>query len=1013
MSNPLPMLTLTIICATLWLTGGAGGTGTDSSSSTGCIPSERSALLSFKKGITRDKTNRLGSWHGQDCCRWRGVTCSNRTGNILMLNLAYPINSPDGSYIDPCGDSRTLVGEISPSLLLLRQLEHIDLSWNCLLGPNGRMPSFLGSMKNLRYLNFSRVPFKGSVPPQLGNLSKLQYLDLGSPYYKYDMYSKDITWLTNLPLLQYLGMDSVNLSGIAGDWPHILNMLPSLRVISLSFCSLGSANQSIAYFNLTKLEKLDLSFNNFDHTYRSNWFWRARSLKHLVLEDTGLFGELPDALGNLTSLVVLDLSGNVNMTITQGLKNLCGLEILDLTVSSISIDIAELMDRLPLCTRENLQLQELLLGYNSFTGILPSSIGYFRSLRILQLNHNNLRGSVPTEIGTLTNLTSLYLSNNNLSGSVPTEIGTLTNLTYLDLSNNNLSGSVPTEIGTLTNLTSLYLSNNNLGGVIMEEHFVGLMNLKEIDLSFNTLSLVVDADWIQPFRLESVGFASCHLGPLFPVWLHQQLLHITKLDISSTGLVGNIPDWFWSFSKAASLDMSYNQLNGNLPTDMSGMAFLELNLGSNNLTGQMPPFPRNIRKLDISNNSFSDIMPHKIEAPLLEILVVSSNQIGGTIPESICKLNFLSYLDLSNNLLEGEIPQCSNIRFLSFLLLSNNSLSGTFPAFLQNYTNMQLLDLAWNNLSGRLPSWLWELYSLQFLRLSHNSFSGNIPSELTSLSNLQYLDLSGNYFSGVIPPHLSNLTGMTIKGYDPLPLDPARNILIYVDGELDGVDQFNDIWLVMTKGQQLKYSREIVYFVSIDLSGNYLTGEIPLGITSLDALMNLNLSSNQLGGKIPNNIGAMRSLASLDLSINKLSGEIPWSLSNLTSLSYMNLSYNNLSGRIPSGRQLDTLNVDNPSLMYIGNSGLCGPPLQNNCSGNGSFMTDYHRTNRQKFEPASFYFGLVLGFVVGLWMVFCALLFINTRRVAYFGLLDKLYDKIYVFVAVKWASMTMSAAAAE
>jgi hypothetical protein len=457
--------------------------------------------------------------------------------------------------------------------------------------------------------------------------------------------------------------------------------------------------------------------------------------------------------------------------------------------------------------------------------------------------------------------------------------------------------------------------------------------------------------------------------------------------------------------------MSYNQLNGNLPTDMSGMAFLELNLGSNNLTGQMPPFPRNIRKLDISNNSFSDIMPHKIEAPLLEILVVSSNQIGGTIPESICKLNFLSYLDLSNNLLEGEIPQCSNIRFLSFLLLSNNSLSGTFPAFLQNYTNMQLLDLAWNNLSGRLPSWLWELYSLQFLRLSHNSFSGNIPSELTSLSNLQYLDLSGNYFSGVIPPHLSNLTGMTIKGYDPLPLDPARNILIYVDGELDGVDQFNDIWLVMTKGQQLKYSREIVYFVSIDLSGNYLTGEIPLGITSLDALMNLNLSSNQLGGKIPNNIGAMRSLASLDLSINKLSGEIPWSLSNLTSLSYMNLSYNNLSGRIPSGPQLDTLNADNPSLMYIGNSGLCGAPLLNNCSGNGSFMPGYHRTNRRKFDPTSFHFSLVLGLVVGLWTVFCALLFINTWRVAYLGLLDKLYDKIYVFVAVKWASMTMSAAA--
>jgi uncharacterized protein YjbI with pentapeptide repeats len=282
MANPLPMLTLTIICATLWLTGGAGGTGTDtgdsniSSSSTSCIPSERAALLSFKKGITRDNTSRLGSWHGQDCCRWRGVTCSNRTGNVLMLHLAYPMNPDDNFfYPDVCDDYRTLFGEISPSLLLLRYLEHMDLSRNCLIGPDGRMPSFLGSMKNLTYLNLSGLPFNGSVPPQLGNLSKLQYLDLGNPYYEYGIYSKDITWLTHLPLLQYLGMDFVDLSGIAGDWTHILNMIPSLRAISLSSCSLGSANQSLAYFNLTKLVINKCDTNRINHRVDTDLTWKT------------------------------------------------------------------------------------------------------------------------------------------------------------------------------------------------------------------------------------------------------------------------------------------------------------------------------------------------------------------------------------------------------------------------------------------------------------------------------------------------------------------------------------------------------------------------------------------------------------------------------------------------------------------------------------------------------------------------------------------------------------------
>ena len=88
-----------------------------------------------------------------------------------------------------------------------------------------------------------------------------------------------------------------------------------------------------------------------------------------------------------------------------------------------------------------------------------------------------------------------------------------------------------------------------------------------------------------------------------------------------------------------------------------------------------------------------------------------------------------------------------------------------------------------------------------------------------------------------------------------------------------------------------------------------------------------------MSGKIPNKIGAMQSLESLDLSENKIHGEIPQSLTNITYLSYLDLSFNNLKGRIPSGGQLDTLYAQNP-LMYDGNIGLCGYPLQNKCTNN-------------------------------------------------------------------------------
>lgn len=150
----------------------------------------------------------------------------------------------------------------------------------------------------------------------------------------------------------------------------------------------------------------------------------------------------------------------------------------------------------------------------------------------------------------------------------------------------------------------------------------------------------------------------------------------------------------------------------------------------------------------------------------------------------------------------------------------------------------------------------------------------------------------------------------------------------------------------------------------------------------------------------------MQSLESLDLSRNKLSGEIPPSISNITYLEYLDLSYNNLSGRIPLGSQLDTLYDSNP-YMYSGNIGLCGSPLPRNCSGGNATnqRNGDHKRSARIPDGMFFHLGLGSGFVVGIWVVLCTMLFKKIWRIAYFRLFDRVYDKLCVFIIVGWARL--------
>ncbi|XP_034212725.1 receptor-like protein EIX2 [Prunus dulcis] len=322
------------------------------------------------------------------------------------------------------------------------------------------------------------------------------------------------------------------------------------------------------------------------------------------------------------------------------------------------------------------------------------------------------------------------------------------------------------------------------------------------------------------------------------------------------------------------------------------------------------------------------------------------------------------------------------------LKLNNNNFGGKIPDSLHNCSVLKSIDLGDNKLSGSIPPWIGgsNVSMLYMLRLRSNFFTGQIPIQLCNLGNLRILDLSHNNFSGAIPKCFNSLTSLVRD-------DSNESYRIY-----------NEQTVLTLKGEELVYNTTLMLVKSIDLSLNFLEGEVPQEIGSLTLLGTLNLSRNQLIGNIFSIVGSMHRLETLHLSHNHLSGHIPQSLASLTFLSHLNLSYNNLVGRIPLGSQLQTLD---DSSIYMDNPSLGGVPLPK-CPGDDTFTaTNAKHSNEDGNDNGVLwlYVSMILGFISGFWGVCGTLLLKQSWRYAYFRFFDDTKDKVTLAIALRVARL--------
>ena len=105
-------------------------------------------------------------------------------------------------------------------------------------------------------------------------------------------------------------------------------------------------------------------------------------------------------------------------------------------------------------------LEVLNLANNDLSGPIPAALGDLSSLQVLDLAHNDLSGPIPARLGDLSSLQWLSVSGNDLSGPVPAVLGQLGDLVSLNLSDNDLSGLIPAALADPVGLRSLFLTNN-------------------------------------------------------------------------------------------------------------------------------------------------------------------------------------------------------------------------------------------------------------------------------------------------------------------------------------------------------------------------------------------------------------------------------------------------------------------------------------------------------------------------------------------------------------------------
>ena len=485
--------------------------------------------------------------------------------------------------------------------------------------------------------------------------------------------------------------------------------------------------------NNTSLEELYLSQNDLrsSATVILQALKENSQLKRLHLNNNNMTGKVAEDLANVVknncNLEQLCLENN-NLgpsatVILQALKENSQLKVLNFNSNNMTGQVAE---DLANAIKNNTSLEELYLSQNdlrSSATVILQALKENSQLKRLHLNNNNMTGKVAEDLANVVknncNLEQLCLENNNLGPSATVILQALkenSQLKVLNFNSNNMTGQVAEDLANAiknnTSLEELYLSQNDLRSsiTVILQALKENSQLKVLNLGGNNMTGQVAEDLANVIKnnpsFEELYLFQNDLRSSITVILQalKENSQLKVLNLNNNNMTGQVAEDLANVIKNNSgleeLYLREDDLKSSATLILQALKensqLKVLNLGSNNMTGQVAEDLTNVIK---SNSRLETLNLYKNDLRSSAVMILQAlkencelqklNMLNNFLTEtttsqfvSIIKSNpLITEIWLDDNMLQSGLidiaKSCNNLANLRALGLSHNSISPT------------------------------------------------------------------------------------------------------------------------------------------------------------------------------------------------------------------------------------------------------------------------------------------------------------------------------------------------